>query len=89
MTLQVNQELLEICVQIVAAKLTPEEWAAAESSEMFQSLSFCGGYDADEEAFCFSYYDGNRKEYWFQLTLGEVEEISTAKLATINLQAPE
>jgi len=41
---------------------------------MCQEDTYCGGYDADEHAFCFSNYIKN-DEYWFQVTIREVEEI--------------
>lgn len=42
---------------------------------MFQSSNFCGGYDTIEDAFCFSYYDQEKKEFWFQIDLSEIGQI--------------
>jgi hypothetical protein len=72
MEIAVSHELLEICDKILAERRTTEEWAEIESDDMFQSPSYCGGFDADEGAFCFSFYDERRNEFWFQLTLEEV-----------------
>jgi hypothetical protein len=49
-----------------------EQWAEIESSDMFQSEHFCGGYDADEKCFYFSYYCALNKEYWFSFDLLDV-----------------
>lgn len=70
----VENELIEICKEIIRQNKTEEEWKLIESSDMFQTENYCGGYDATEEAFCFSYYD-NAQEYWFQLTLDEIKDI--------------
>jgi hypothetical protein len=75
MKFQTDDEFKDICQQIVAHNLTPEEWREGESDDSFQSGHFCGGYDADEDAFCFSYYDPEQKEWWFQLTLPEVQKV--------------
>jgi hypothetical protein len=75
MNIAVTDELLGLFREIVKEQKTAEEWAEIESDDMFQSESFCGGYDATEEAFTFSYYDPSSSEYWFQLTLPEVESI--------------
>ena len=75
MNIPLTDELLGLLRQIVAEQKSNEEWAEIESDDMFQSDSFTGGYDADEEAFTFSYYADDDEEYWFQLTLDEVESI--------------
>ncbi len=73
--LELNDEFELICREILDEHKTPRQWAEIESDDMFQSRSFVGGYDADEEAFCFSYYAANGQEYWFQVDLNEVELI--------------
>jgi len=83
MRIKVDQELIEILKQIDSESRTPDEWAEIESDDMYQSEHYVGGYDADEEAFCFSYYDENRSEHWFQCTLGEVERILLGHLGAI------
>lgn len=83
MTLEVDDELKAICKQIEAKNLLAEEWCEAESGDEFQSEHFCGGYDADEDAFCFSFYDGNRTEWWFQITLDEVTRILRSEFTGI------
>lgn len=49
-------ELLRHFDAIVSMEMTPEAWADRESDDMFQSQHFCGGFDADEAAFLFSYF---------------------------------
>lgn len=70
----ITPEFKEICKEIVSENLSETEWSAIESDDMFQSSSFEGGFDATENAFTFSFFTNN-KEYWFQLSLEEVQKI--------------
>ena len=83
----VDDEFNNICQQIVTEKFTPEQWREVESDDEFQSVHFCGGYDADEDAFCFSYYDVEGKEWWFHLTLPEVQKVLRCETNQIELRA--
>ena len=89
MELHIPQGLVKICFQIVNEHISPEQWAQTESDDMFQSEHFSGGYDADEIAFCFSYYNDTKKEYWFQLTLEEVKAICDGSLHKVNIRPAE
>ena len=82
----IDKELLEICKKISNKNKSDDEWALIESDDMFQSKYYEGGYDATEEAFCFSYYSHDGKEYWFQLTLEEVYEIIGGSITNISLR---
>jgi hypothetical protein len=42
--------------EIRAEERSDVKWADVEASDMFQGVSYAGGYDATEQAFCFSYY---------------------------------
>lgn len=72
MTITLTPELLTIFEQILQEDRSEYEWSLIESDDMFQSENYSGGFDATEMAFCFSYFDHNRSEYWFQLDLREV-----------------
>jgi hypothetical protein len=85
MKLGISNELKEICINIMNEKLSIESWKEIESSDMFQTENFCGGFDACEEAFLFSYYSAER-EYWFQLNLKDMEEIVLGSKISIDLQ---
>lgn len=76
MHIPLDKELRSICQSIVAEGLTLKQWAEIESDDMFQSASFCGGFDADERAFLFSWYANDTKEYWFQLSIEEAAAIA-------------
>jgi len=39
----------------------------------------CGGFNAAENMFCFSYFSENDIEYWFQLTLFDAIQIAKGK----------
>ena len=75
MQVQVTNELIGMLEDIVRENKSDDEWALVESDDMFQSPHYCGGYDAIERAFCFSYYPDEGSEYWFQLTLDELRKI--------------
>lgn len=78
MNVPIDQELVNIAKEIVAAGLSLGEWVERESDDEFQSSQYCGGFDADEQEFCFSYYC-ERGEIWFQLSLDEVFSIAEGK----------
>lgn len=64
------------CAAIVAEARSLDAWALVASDDMFQIGQFEGGFDAIERAFCFSYYDPQGNEFWFQLTLAEVAAVA-------------
>src|SRR5882724_1766754 len=72
--LNIDEEFRAICREIRSQNLTIIRWRQIESDDMFQSKSYCGGFEACDDAFCFSYYDSTGQEFWFQLTLQEVED---------------
>lgn len=73
MKISLSEELVEILEEIKAEKKTLKEWCEIESSDMYQTKHFNGGFDADEEEFTFSYYNDDGKEYWFQIPLTEID----------------
>lgn len=86
MELQIPGELSEILREIVREQRTEAQWAEIESDDMFQSPSFCGGFESLENAFCFSFYNEERKEFWFQLTLDEIQRAVNGELIIIELR---
>lgn len=69
MEIPIDNELKGICLEIASEGLSEMRWAEIESFDMFQTTKFCGGYDSDEGEFCFSFFDVDKKEYWFQFSL--------------------
>jgi len=57
MQIPIDDEFLTLCEQILKEGLSLEEWREIESDDMFQSPHYEGGFDATEDAFCFSYFD--------------------------------
>ena len=76
MDIPIEPELRSICQEIQSKALGLLQWSEIESDDMFQQGNFIGGFDADEKAFCFSYFDQNKSEYWFQFGLETAKEIS-------------
>jgi len=85
MLLSIDDTLRSLFMQIVTENNTEEEWAEIESDDMFQLESYVGGYDADERAFCFSYYHQNGSEYWFQVSLDQIKGVLNGKELHIDL----
>ncbi|MCH9693459.1 MAG: hypothetical protein K0U72_03025 [Gammaproteobacteria bacterium] len=79
MQIPTNENLRSICREISDKEFSVEQWAKIESSDMFQSDGFCGGFDADERAFLFSWYAADQNEYWFQLSIELAESIATGE----------
>jgi hypothetical protein len=76
MQIPTNEDLRSICREISDKGFSVEQWAEIESSDMFQSDAFCGGFDADEQAFLFSWYANDNGEYWFQLSIELAKSIA-------------
>ncbi len=89
MKLKLKPEFKKICSNILNKNKTEIEWAEIESDDLFQNDSFCGGFDATEIAFCFSYYDTNNNEYWFQLTLNQIKEVIDGSLIEFDMREAE
>ncbi len=79
MDLKVDDELREICAEIVEEARSLEGWREIESDDMIQTPHYVGGFDATEDAFCFSARHPGREELWFQFTLEEASDIAASK----------
>lgn len=84
--LRIDNELKNICEQIRRENKTIEEWYQIESDDMFQSGNYCGGFDGIEQEFCFSYYDDEGKEWWFQFSFFDIEKIISGKMLYIDMR---
>ncbi len=80
MEIQIDEQLLNFMKEIEAEGKSRAQWAEVESCDWFQSDSYCGGYDADDEAFCFSYYHPDGREFWFQFSLEDVKKIVVGQI---------
>lgn len=84
MNLVVDEELKQICKEIVSENLNLNQWREIESDDMFQSTNYCGGFDATEDAFCFSYFLNKNQEFWFQIKIDEVYKILSSEITEID-----
>jgi hypothetical protein len=89
MKIFVDKELLEIFKSILNRNLTLAEWIEIESDDEFQTENYCGGFDGTENEFCFSYYDKERTEYWFQKSLLEIQKINDGKIIEFKIRLAE
>jgi hypothetical protein len=83
MEISLTGEFRQLCSEIVAQGRTADEWGAVESSDMFQTTNYVGGFDATEMEFTFSYYDAEGREFWFQVPLEDVSEIADGRKTTV------
>jgi hypothetical protein len=81
-------ELVQHCRVIAGLRRSVAEWAAFESCDQFQSPHYCGGFEADEGAFCFSYYDLSGVESWFTLSLSQAQAIAHGASLGLELREP-
>ena len=86
MKTSVDQDFLEIVKDIVQMNHSEEEWAALESSDMFQRGVYNGGYNAEDRFFAFSFKDESNTEWCFSLTLDEVKQISRKEKTVLEIQ---
>jgi hypothetical protein len=87
--IKIDVEFRAICLRILEEEYSNDEWSLLESDDMFSSTSYVGGYDADEDAFCFSFYTKDGLEYWFQIDLNEVKDIANYKINFIDSRPAE
>ena len=89
MDVTVDTELRALCQRILSLGHSLDEWRERESDDMFQTEHFCGGFDATEDAFCFSLYPVAGGELWFQITAAQLAGIASGHLTVISARAPE
>jgi len=87
--LLIEREFSNILKEIRSEKKTIVEWREIESSDMFQSENYCGGFDSIEDKFTFSYYSNHSEEFWFELTLEQIDKILTGEIKKLELKKSE
>ncbi len=88
MNMLVDETLLGIFREILGFGYSEAEWDEIPSDDMFQDGAYCGGFESSENAFTFSVCrdDG---EYWFQVTLAEVEAIVAGRMTEVEIRPAE
>lgn len=82
-----DHEFRSLCQSILATNRTQQEWRERESDDEFQSPNYVGGYDATEDAFTFSYFDGADQEWWFQIDFASVTAAAAGDAVTLDLRS--
>lgn len=85
MKITLDKDFKRIACEIVTEDKTLAEWAQIESDDMFQRGAFSGGFDATEGEFCFS-YEHTSGEYWFQLSLEEIQAVERGDLVDVEIR---
>lgn len=88
MNIIVDDDLREICRELLAEGWSEAEWAEREADDWIDTERYAGGFDADEGAFTFSRYSDS-DEVWFQFTLAEAEAIVAGTLTELEARLPQ
>lgn len=88
MWIKIDDDFRSIADEIIIANNTVDQWAQLESDDMFHAGLFEGGFDETERAFCFS-YENDAGEFWFQLTLYEIERVSRGEITEIEARSAD
>ena len=83
---KVEPELVQICKDIEAKGWTLEQWAEHDSYDMFQTETFCGGFDCCDMLFTFGRYQNGEELYCVQLTLDQVPLVTKGIMRSIEIQ---
>ena len=89
MVVEIESQFKDICNEILLRGWSKEEWAERESDDELHAERYSGGYDADEEAFCFSYFAADGIEYWFQVTMEEIVDLSEGRKTTVDARVAD
>ena len=84
-----NDDFKDIVDDILKENKTIEEWAEIESDDMFQQGSYVGGFDGIEMEFCFSFFEDDGQEYWFQLSLEDIVKCSKGEILSVEVMKPD
>ena len=81
----IDDELRTICRELERDERTLEAWADVESSDWFQTAHYCGGFDATEMAFTFTFRRDDA-DYCFSLILEQAFGVAAGRITSISLQ---
>ena len=84
---EIDAEFISICQDILKEDLDLEEWGLIESCDQFQTVNYCGGFDATENEFTFSFFDKKRDEYWFQLPLTDISKVARGIITEVQMKS--
>lgn len=80
MQLTIDDELRQLLLQLASRHWSLQDWCQAEA-ESFESEHYCGGFDADEQKFCFSRYAAGGNHCWFEFEFSQLEALSCGELS--------
>ncbi len=88
MRLTLGNEFKSLAERIIAFMASEPRWREFEADDLFQSPTYCGGYDITERAYTFSHYDSDGNEWWFQLSPSQISEVAAGHLLHVEAQSP-
>jgi len=88
MEIKVDEQLKGILEEIKGFDYSVDQWAEIESDDMFQTQSYCGGFDGDAKSFYFRYFTKAGDQFWFDFRLEDITSLLSGAIPVLNL-APD
>jgi len=86
---RLKKEFKIITDKIITENKSLPEWEEIESDDMFQTDIYVGGFDGTEMEFCFSVFEEDGNEYWFQISIDDILKYSKKELFDVALTNPD
>jgi hypothetical protein len=86
---KIDSEFILICQEILKENLDLKKWNLIESCDQFQTEKYCGGFDGTENEFTFSYFNKNKEEFWFQISLSDIDKINKGIIKEVEIRKAE
>lgn len=77
---KIDDDFMQICRSI----LEDPDTARIPSDDLLQNGKYVGGYESDDDAYCFSVF--LEREYWFQVSHNDVVDIVSGKLTEVSIR---
>lgn len=88
MKLQIDPELQVLALELASRDWSLDQWCA-QADQSFESEHYCGGFDSDEQHFCFSGYAEGGNQCWFEFSLEQLQQISRGELTELDAELAE
>lgn len=84
LTLPVDDELKDLCGEILIKAVTREDWLKIEFEDVIQTKHYWAGFDAARPGFHFQYH-GEAEGFEFELSLSDIEDIAFERKVSVEM----